>query len=75
MRRVRKYEVIISYCEDSNDFTRKADLYVDGDAVVTANMVRDTYRWLLERLLEQLSDTEIERVVNIDGRDITEEVK
>ena len=75
MQRVRKYEVIISYCEGNNDFTRKADLYVDGNAIVTAGAVKDTYKWLLERLLEQLSDAEIERVVNTDGRDITERVK
>ena len=75
MQRVRKYEVIISYCEGNNDFTRKADLYVDGNAVLTAHTVKDTYKWLLERLLEQLSDTEIEKVVNTDGRDTTEEVR
>ena len=75
MPRIRKYEVIISYCEGNNDFTRKADLYVDGNAVSTAGMVRDTYKWLMERLLGQLSDTEIEKVVNPDGRGTTGEAK
>ena len=64
MPRVRKYELTISYLEGDNNFSRKVDLYVDGNAVVSAQAVRDIYSWLLERLLGQLSDTEIEEVVN-----------
>ena len=67
MPRVRKYELTISYLEGDNNFSRKVDLYVDGNAVVSAQAVRDIYSWLLERLLNQLSDTEIEEVVNREG--------